>query len=219
MLFAKARQIIPAAALAAGVVLALGGCEGDAGKGAPPSIDAGGPKADILDRVDERGPLAFGGSRAGTFTEDLEFHAYRIAARAGARITLDNTKGGTARDLDTVLYLYGPATDAGFGREALAVDDDSGWGKHGRIRDFVVETAGEYLVVIGTFDGLGRGNYRIAAECGEGDCDFTPLPTLADACHPDLLEDIDACVDGLTVNADPEEGPRFTGGRKDGKGF
>lgn len=207
MLFAKAPLISRIAALAVAMTLMLAGCDGDAGKGAPPSIDAGAGKADILDRVDERGPLAFGGSRAGTLTMDGEYHAYRVSARAGARITFDNSNGGTARDLDSVLYLFGPGTDTGFGSEALAVDDDSGWGRHGRIQDFVVEIAGEYLLVIGTFDGRGRGKYRVTAECGEGECDFVPLPTLASACHAAILTDIETCVDGLTVNADPEEGP------------
>lgn len=179
------------------------GC-GEAGKGPVPVLVPEGAKADIYERVRDRGALQFGEARDGVFTEDLELHAYRLQVRGGARVVLENTAAGTDRDLDTVLYVFGPGGGGGFGVTALASDDDSGWGAHARIDGFVPDAGGEYLVVIGTFDLSGRGAYRLEARCDDDECSLASLPTFADACHPDLKAGIDACVDD--VLADPEQG-------------
>ncbi|HUS64764.1 MAG TPA: proprotein convertase P-domain-containing protein [Kofleriaceae bacterium] len=151
------------------VVLILCAC---ADKGAPlePPLGAGG-KHDIADRVDMRGALAFGGEVRGDFTEDLQFQGYTLAVRAGARVKLDVTHAGSSSKLDTTLYVYGPASAAGaYGTDAIAYDDDSGWGLLSRLRDLELAEAGSYLVVLGTFDGRGRGHYRVTAACESGEC-------------------------------------------------
>jgi hypothetical protein len=163
----------------------------------PPIIDG---KADAADRVEMRGELALEGDVRGELVEDLEFHGYTLDVRAGAAVTLDVTQSGSSRSLDSTLFVYGPMTPAGgFGGEALAFDDDSGWGRLSRLRDLALSTGGRYLVVLGSQDGRGRGRYRLTAACASGDC----APVVGEgACHPAIADDIRACVADLL--ADPE---------------
>ena len=151
-------------------------------------------KADIADRVDLRGELGFGeaGAAAATFSEDLEFHGYTLTTRPGAVLTLDVTQKGTSRNLDTTLFVYGPKqAGGGYGTKAIAFDDDAGWGLHSRLSSLSLADGGTYLVVPGTHDGRGRGNYRLLATCESGDCG--PVVP-AGACHPDIAAAIEACV-------------------------
>lgn len=155
-------------------------------------------KADVADRVDDLGALGLYGARVDRFDEDLEFHGYRLSVAAGARVEIDNSHKGTARDLDSTLFLYGPRTASGFGTAAIAFDDDSGWGYHARLSPVVLDQAGEYLVVLGTRDGMDRGHYRLLARCLGENC--SPCPDL-------LYAEIAACVDDVIADVDPEEGP------------
>ncbi|HTE53502.1 MAG TPA: proprotein convertase P-domain-containing protein [Kofleriaceae bacterium] len=179
------------------------GCAGEADKDAPvePPITDG--KTDVADRTDMRGELALGGEVRAELVEDLEFHGYTLDVRAGAVVTLDVTRSGSSRSLDTSLFVYGPmAAGGGFGGEALAWDDDSGWGDLSRLRDLDLADAGRYLVVVGSSDGRGRGRYRLTAACESGECQ--PLEA-AGVCNPVIADDIRACVEGLL--ADPDQDP------------
>lgn len=177
------------------------GC-GSPAKGEPGALVMEGGKADIYDRVSDHGSLGIDESREGSFTEDLELHAFRLSVRGGASVTVENTQSGTDRDLDSVLYIFGPWNGTGFGNRSLAVDDDSGWGQHARIDAFTPVDGGEYLVVLGTFFGDGRGAYRLEARCESDACDFASLPAVATECQADILAGVDACVDN--VLADPD---------------
>ena len=183
------------------LIVLVTGC---ADKGAPvePPLGEGDGKADIADRVPVLGALAFGGEVRGELTEDLEFHGYTLDVRDGARVTLDITQLGSSRGLDTALFVYGPAAPTGgYGTEAIAHDDDSGWGQLSRLRDLALAAGGRYLVVVGSFDGRGRGRYRLTATCLTGEC--APLP--AGDCPALVAADIRACVED--VLADPEDAP------------
>ena len=147
-------------------------CAADDSDAVVPELGSG--KADALDHVVDRGALALATAADGVFVEDLEFHGYRLAVRPGARVRVEVTQAGTAKKLDTTLFVYGPLTDAGFGTTAIAFDDDSGWGKQSRITGLELAAGGEYLVVVGTHDARGRGKYRVQATCENGDC--SPLP-------------------------------------------
>jgi hypothetical protein len=161
--------------------------EGDAVE--PPLGDG---KADISDRVPILGELELGGAVAGEITEDLEFHGYTIDVRPEAVVKLDITQRGSSRGIDTTLFVFGPASDAGaYGSEAIAYDDDSGWGQLSRLSNLELTEGGRYLVVVGTFDGRDRGRYRLAATCQSGECG--PISGGGE-CHPVIADDIRACV-------------------------
>lgn len=195
--------------LVAGLVF-VGACAPDA-EGAPavaPPFEDG--KADVGSRVLDRGPLGFDEAVTGEFVEDLEFHGYTLRARAGAVVTLDVTRTGSSRDLDSSLFVYGPRREGGgFGTAAIAFDDDAGWGRLSRLTAHTFTTQGEYLVVIGTANARGRGRYRLEARCESGDCLPTPPITETGSCHAALVERIEACV------ADWEADGEFAGSTRD----
>jgi hypothetical protein len=161
--------------------------------------DLGDGKGDVASRVEDHGALDFATPRTGAFTEDLQFHGFRLTVRAGAVVTIDNTHLGTAAKLDSTLFVYGPRTPQGFGTSAIAFDDDSGWGAHARISKLRLDAGGEYLVVLGTADGRGRGHYRLVARCDNGAC-VDPAP----ACEPRLSAGIQSCMAVQIADADLE---------------
>jgi hypothetical protein len=191
------------------ILLACGATDGtetteDKGAATQPPFDG---KADIGDRVVDSGELGFGPDAAvsGAFTEDLQFFGWRLGARENSTVTVEVTQKGSSRGLDTTLYLYGPkASGGGYGISAIAFDDDDGWGALSRVRDLSLPAAGEYLVVVGTYDGRGRGNFRVQATCSSGDCSPEPVlpePTVGE-CHPDIAGAILACADDLATDPD-----------------
>jgi subtilisin-like proprotein convertase family protein len=178
----------------AALVLALAAC-GKPAALAPVVADG---KGDVADRVEALGAIELGGERRGRFAEDLAFHGYVFEVRAGATVALEISHLGTQTSLDATLYVYGPEQPGGgFGGDALAHDDDAGWGDNPRLADLALVAGGRYLVVVGTFDGRGRGDYRLTASCATGDC-----APLAAACHPAIAADIRACA--AAQLADPE---------------
>lgn len=152
---------------------------------------------DVGDSVVPIGRLSFGGEVFGEFIEDDQLDGYLFTAEAGARVTIDNSNLGTSRNLNSTLFLYGPANEDGhFGYEALTFDDDSGWSLHARIKDFIVPERGDYLVVISTYGRSDRGRYRLALSCEAGDCvvacDEGCL--LDDPCSGDVCDPVDGCI-------------------------
>ncbi len=129
-------------------------------------------KTDVIgDTVTMRGRISFEGAVTGGFVEDDQLDGWFFTARAGAVITLDNTNTGTTRALDSTLFLYGPRNAEGYyGAEPLIFDDDSGWGAHARITAFTIPDDGEYLVVMGTYLNIDRGNYRLTLTCAGSSC-------------------------------------------------
>lgn len=162
-------------------------------------------KADVGDRVVDRGPLAFGVAVEAEIVEDLEFHGYTLAARPGAIVTLDVTQRGSSRSIDTSLFVYGPRSDAGgYGTEAIAFDDDAGWGRLSRLTRLELAAGGTYLVVVGTHDARGRGRYRLEPRCESGECaPLEPPPPAEGACPAAFAAAITACIDDHVEN-DPE---------------
>jgi len=154
----------------------------------------------LLDDVNQRGRISFGGVVSGEFVVDAQAEAYVFAGEAGAEIAIENTQLGTARALDSVLYLYGPAGDDGsFADASIAWDDDSGWGLHAEIDSFTLPAAGDYLMVLGTYGDYGRGQYRIELRCLQDDC--APACTLdcddGDPCTEDFCHPVEGCLHEL----------------------
>jgi endonuclease I len=152
---------------------------------------------DFGDSVLPIGRLPFSGEVFGEFTEDGQLDGYFFTAEAGAVITVDNSNLGTSRNLDSTLFLYGPMNEDGhFGSEPLVSDDDSGWGTHARIRDFVVPERGDYLVVISTYLEIDRGRYRLGLIC-EGPSCVVPCDTSCnqdDPCSGQICDSDHGCI-------------------------
>lgn len=189
------------AALCLAQALVSGACGGD-DEGSAVAPELGDGKSDAIDQVDDRGALAFGVAAMGTFAEDLQFDGYHLSVRDGARVRVEITQAGTAKKLDTTLFVYGPAQGDAFGTSAIAFDDDSGWGRQSRLSSLELE-GGEYLVVVGTHDARGRGKYRLLGTCLSGECD--PLPEIT-GCDEVVANNILSCmaIQVADTQADPE---------------
>jgi hypothetical protein len=178
-------------------------------------------KADAEEQVLRLGDLAFGpdAARVGAFIGENAFFGFELAVRDGAAVRLEVTQRGSARGLDTTLFLYGPrATDGAYPIAALASDDDSGYGRLSRL-DQAGLASGVYLVVLGTRDGQGQGDFRLEASCLSGDC--SPAPT---ACPESLVAAIASCAEsalasaesplsGFTIYGDCASAPRMIAAR------
>ena len=163
-------------------------------------------KVDVGDRVVAMGSLGLGDAAAvrATFAEDLLFHGYVLQVGDGAIVDLEITHQGSSMGLDTTLYVYGPrAEGGGYGVDQVAFDDDAGYGRLSRLPGLALP-AGAWLVVVGTHDGQGRGDYRLQASCASASC-AAPVTPAGQACHARLAEAIRACTaDRL---ADPDFDP------------
>ncbi|HRE88487.1 MAG TPA: proprotein convertase P-domain-containing protein [Myxococcota bacterium] len=161
-------------------------------------------KADAGDKVTKKGALGLGADLAvsASFTEDLEFHGFELTLGEGADVRIEVTQKGTTRGLDTTMYVYGPRDTAtgAFGTTAKAFDDDAGYGKLSLLKSMKAASGGTFLVVIGTRDGRGRGNYRLEARCNNDRC-APPVEPEA-ACHPEFKAAIADCV--TDWQADPD---------------
>jgi endonuclease I len=198
------------------ILLLLGAmaCDDGSSKGAgvlePPLIQEPG-KTDISgDVVDIRGRISFGGEVFGEFAADGQLDGWFFTAAQGSVITVENTHLGTARALDSTLFLYGPKVEAGFyGLELLVFDDDSGYGAHAKIREFVIPTDGEYLIVLGTYMGIDQGQYRLTLQCSSGSC-VIPCDEAClfeDPCSGQTCSEGNGCIDAEpdpTCNAEKQ---------------
>jgi hypothetical protein len=156
----------------------------------PPTLG----KGDAFGSVADRGNLAFDEAAVAEITRDLQFDGYRLYLGQPGTVTLETTHLGSSAGFDTTLFIYGPKTVAGgYGDSYLAIDDDGGWGRLSKLSSLDLEF-GEYLVVVGTPDALGRGRYRLQATCESGDCGAAPNG-LTVAEQNQLLDELnDDCV-------------------------
>lgn len=189
--------------------LALLGCNDEPTappKGAPDAPHLVDPaKSDVTgDSVHHNGRISFGGEVFGEFVSDGQLEGYTFTARADSTLTVDNTNKGSSRNLDSTLFLYGPADAAGFfGSDAIAFDDDAGWGAHAKIKDFTIPAQGDYLIVIGTYGEMGRGRYRVTLGCGSDAC-VVPCDAACasdDACSGQICDPIDGCLSAAIPDA------------------
>ncbi|RLB55126.1 MAG: hypothetical protein DRJ42_07155 [Deltaproteobacteria bacterium] len=186
------------------IALALGGCAAELKGPGLPGPDVAG-KADFSDRVSIEGELVLAetvdglvAEDGGEFTEDFEYQGFRLRTRGGSRLRVEVTQRGTVRGLDTVLYVYGPYGSGGY-QSRLATDDDAGWGSLSRLDDLEFPETGDYLVVVGTHDGIGRGSYNLEATCLTGDCLDVEVPV---TCPGSVEESIYECVNEWIAEGD-----------------
>jgi hypothetical protein len=174
--------------------LVLASCTAQTSEG-PDSLPGLGGKADITDQVNLRGTIEFGGSVGGEFVDDLQYDAWAFGAREGAVIEVEVTHAGSSSRLDDLLFVYGPSDDHGSYANAtrLAFDEDDGWGPHARIDELALPAEGNYLVIVGTEGGDGRGAYNLALTCRSGACG-RDVPDLA-TCDGSILGRADLCME------------------------
>ncbi|MEZ4268542.1 MAG: proprotein convertase P-domain-containing protein [Myxococcota bacterium] len=184
----------------AAALLAACGDTGPSGPAVEPPLIEG--KSDAADRVSLEGELLFDTPRTGAFEEDLAFFGYVLAVRPGAKTKIEVTQKGSAKKLNSTLFVYGPRGASGFGTKAIAADDDAGWGRLSRLDGLTFAEGGEYLVVVGTHDARGRGQYRLVASCLSGACEPEPPAVSDPVCHPAIAAAIEGCV--ADTQSDPE---------------
>jgi len=146
-------------------------------------------KGDALGQVKERGTLFFGEAEVREIQSDFQFDGFRVEIGKDSIVSFETTHLGSSQGFDTTLFVYGPrAPFAGFGDNFRLMDDNSGFGPLSKLQDVELE-AGEYLVVVGTPDALGRGRYRLLASCESGDCG-SQAAALTAAEHSDILDEL-----------------------------
>lgn len=176
-------------------------------KGAPEPPRLSDPsKADDGGRdIPSLGALEYEGEVIGELTSD-QFDAYTFDANEDAVVTLDNSQRGTARALDSVLYVYGPKDDNGFyGAAPIAIDDDSGWGAHARLSELAVPSAGEYLAVLGLTKDAAPGAYRLTLTCESGECATEAPDIIVEAAELRVGEDGSSQTFEVRITAPPTE--------------
>ncbi len=136
----------------------VGGCTTPQ-RGAPVSPPARAGVVALSDLL-EQGPLVLDVPAWGSFETAGEFHRYDLLLSPG-QVVLDVDRAD--QGLDPVLFLFGPDRGEGFPVSSMMTDDAPGAAAP-RL-EFEVEEAGRYLLVVGTFDGLGLGNYRVSVSC------------------------------------------------------
>lgn len=195
------RGVAAFTALVVGVVTIglVAGCADEGDKGSPtlPVPATGKQDGPAVPTV---GQLGFGAASTGTLAEAGEFHGWQLSVRAGASARLELTHKGSSAALDATLFVYGPDGKGGLHPVPEALDDDSGWGLLPRL-DHTFAVEGTYLIVVGSFDAIGKGSYRLVATCTSGSCE---PPSAAPSCDPDLLDGLKACVTDWRYAEDPD---------------
>ncbi len=139
----------------------------------------------------------------GRFDGRDAFFGHALDVRAGATVDLEITRSGSAASLDSVMYVFGPvAADGTFADRAVAMDDDSGDRRLSRLKSLTLESGGRYLVVVTTYDGRGKGRYRLQATCLSGECGPLAPEPAAGVCHPKIEAAIRACFEGWMQDSD-----------------
>lgn len=176
--------------LACGYALDLGAKEGGSLPPSPPE------RAEIA----AQWPLAAGlcdtGRQTIHFTAADQRLVFPVALSVGAELLV--VADGSPR-LDTTLAVYGPQRlDGGFDAVPAASSDDSAGGRSAAITWRVPDTAGVYLVVASTFQGLGRGTATITLAV-DGDLGCPVCPTASSSrplagCVEPANSDVIACA-------------------------
>jgi hypothetical protein len=137
-------------------------------------------KLDSFRNPTDHGRIGFDQSESAEITADAGFHAWTFTLEAEADVVL-RTSGTSARETDTVLYLYqeGPR---GFGR-ALTSNDDAPGTLYSAISRRL--GAGRYRALVKGYSRSTRGAFSLTATCEGAGCGTPP---------------VDACLFGATFS-------------------
>src|SRR5262249_49957557 len=149
--------------LASALVLAACAPQINSNKDEPPTLVLGG-KADFPGNLVSKGSVAFGGSSTDSLAVG-DGHGYTFQGQQGGQVTstmlAQNPQcaaSGTA-NLDTFLWLFGPANSSGSRGTELTRDDDSAGSCQSRITSFTLPTSGEFLIVASSWLQRSGGQY------------------------------------------------------------
>lgn len=121
-----------------------------------PTPDVG--KADFSSGVADHGALPVGGERIGALTLEFEFHGYSFSLEEAAKVELSAEGGG----FEPALFLFGPWQEG------------EGWKLSARgARVEASLEPGRYTVVLGSADGISKGEYTLTSRCL--DCAAPPV--------------------------------------------
>jgi len=161
------RVIIRSCAVVLVGILANAGCLADGDDDyEEPVLDG---KSDaVTAKVAIHGEIGFGDAVTGTF-DTSKLHGYTFRGAKGASVSIQLT-GDVAQHTDTVVMLYGPHSNGGWGGARIAKDDDGAGNKFSRL-SFVLPDDGEYLIVA-TMKGRSYAGktYELALSCESERC-------------------------------------------------
>jgi len=167
-------------------------CGDDSGKSEMVEPSSPG-KADAANAVTMKVRLEYDEAQEGEFDKDLQFFGYVFNAHEGGLVNLEVTHLGSSQGLDTSLFVYGPRKGAEYGDSNIANDDDSGYGRLSKIEELRIEETGDYLVVVGTSNAMGRGKFRLLLTCENDQC-IQVDESLLSECHDAIADSIDECI-------------------------
>lgn len=125
------------------------------------------------------GTLNVGSAVSSNTGTTAAYEGFKLTVAAHTQAALEVTHLGTGVGVDTGLFVYGPKDANGsYGTRILFQDDDSGYGELSKVPLATFDKAGEYLVVVGWSNGLGK-QYRLQAQCVGGACVANPAPAPA----------------------------------------
>ena len=136
-------------------------------------------------------PIRFDAANAFSLTRDNPAAYFTMRLESGDSISLSVDSGGS---LDTLLRAVAPD-----GSE-IAFDDDSGSGLDAEINNLAIETTGEYVAAIATFDGIaaGGGSLTVTRNAARALETESLIVTLNDKAERDIVV-FDAAADELLL--------------------
>ena len=131
-------------------------------------------RGDVFETIRSKGTLPFEGLVMGELEENHQFDGFAFNVNADSAITLVFTTAcdnKSCADTNT-LFLYGPSQGfQQYGDSRSHVARDIGATPNmAQIRNFPIKKKGEYLVVLGSAQGKGRGTYGLSLSCASGNC-------------------------------------------------
>lgn len=165
--------------------------------------------ADFEEIAEDSTGLCESGSAAVRFDSEGDVYGYPFSARAGDVVSFE-TEGEPG--LDTVLALFGPEDAAGYyGQLPVAMDDDGGEGLLSRVDGHVLKDGGDFILVVATYGGLGRGDVTLTVRVNDREgCDVPAGPDEVCCFPPDtygggglslLGRDVCDMLDGRVIEA------------------
>jgi len=173
---ARSHTTLSLTALSALTCLALAACTGsplDAEKGPVEEDTPVDGAFDSFRSPIDHGALMFGVEDGSELTASQGFHAWTFELTGPAAVTvLTQRPTPSARDVDTVLYLYREGT-TGWGRALTSNDDSMGSLFSAIARDL---TAGRYRIIVKGYVRTTRGAFGVLADCTGVGCAPIPPP-------------------------------------------
>src|SRR6185295_16102213 len=116
------------------------------------------------------GALVPDASLSAELTATSRYLGFTFYARGGDHVSLALA---STKNVDTVLYVYGPYHDRTWGGRSLAVNDDFGGSRLSRIDNLALPGDGQYLALVMAYKNRTKGPFTISLAC-PGGCSTEP---------------------------------------------